>query len=719
MQLRLDVGVSATGSLTAIFRSFVASSAAARKTVAANLGGALADAEKVASGAAAKAGKEQVAAAQKTAAAHRLAGQIQADIIKSVQAQRNAEHKQFLADLKEEEREAKKVAKSIADEKKKQAKSARDDERRNERVGSAAMRTFGGYLSKGASAMKDVAQAYGVDFSVTSGIGRSVALETAATNIVNNGNRGGGSAADRNAEVDRLQELARNVGDKYKIDATQVLSGLGQYQALTGDLDTAKAGLEGLARLSKAFNVDLDKMVGAAGQVGSAIGEVGKEFASPEEKANAILNVLKQATAQGQEGAIEISDLATQYAKLKAAGMRFEGNTGANISKMSALAQLSYQTGGAGSVREASNAIMGFVNTLATPARRREFKMAGIAIENSKGQFLDPYEIIRQSLKKTGGDRDKMNALFKNVVGAKAIETFSNAYRNAGGGDMGIKAVDAQIARFGGTVTDDQIQENLKRALNTKASQAQGVQNEWDRMSAEVGNDLAPALRDLAPHAIEAARGLAEVAGMAARHPEAAIVAALVASIAKAAIGETVGKALGSAIGSAAAPAGLAIGALAIAAAAAAAAIEDYTSKSNAEKGKSDKDAALVAKAEKQLRDTGKIDKDTIDELAQRRAEIEGQRTALRTGGVDELSYTQILAAKVKGGADQVAAGEGATAAAREAGADKLDTLATKMDQLIAQYSKPMRVHVDNAADIRGQAPGPNVDSGARSDGVR
>jgi len=125
VQLRLDVGVSATGSLTAIFRSFVASSAAARKTVAANLGGALADAEKVASGAAAKAGKEQVAAAQKTAAAHRLAGQIQADIIKSVQAQRNAEHKQFLADLKEEEREAKKVAKAIADERKKQAKALR------------------------------------------------------------------------------------------------------------------------------------------------------------------------------------------------------------------------------------------------------------------------------------------------------------------------------------------------------------------------------------------------------------------------------------------------------------------------------------------------------------------------------------------------------------------------------------------------------------------
>jgi len=697
-EYRVTISGVLSRSTAAAFGEMIADATRAKKKIDEILG---APSKGVASAAKAE-GKARVDEAQKAA--------------RELEQIRERENNAILRDV---EKVARAKEKAAREEQALQEKLARATAARNQKIASDAL----GYMRKAAGQAARVAgevvSGLGIDMSLQGGVAKAVNLEKMAVAIVNAGNRGNGSAAQRNTEVTSLQTTARDIADKYKIDATQVLSGLGQYQALTGDLDTAKAGLEGLARLSKAFNVDLDKMVGAAGQVGSAIGEVGKEFASPEEKANAILNVLKQATAQGQEGAIEISDLATQYAKLKAAGMRFEGNTGANISKMSALAQLSYQTGGAGSVREASNAIMGFVNTLATPARRREFKMAGIAIENSKGQFLDPYEIIRQSLKKTGGDRDKMNALFKNVVGAKAIETFSNAYRNAGGGDMGIKAVDAQIARFGGTVTDDQIQENLKRALNTKASQAQGVQNEWDRMSAEVGNDLAPALRDLAPHAIEAARGLAEVAGMAARHPEAAIVAALVASIAKAAIGETVGKALGSAIGSAAAPAGLAIGALAIAAAAAAAAIEDYTSKSNAEKGKSDKDAALVAKAEKQLRDTGKIDKDTIDELAQRRAEIEGQRTALRTGGVDELSYTQILAAKVKGGADQVAAGEGATAAAREAGADKLDTLATKMDQLIAQYSKPMRVHVDNAADIRGQAPGPNVDSGARSDGVR
>ena len=128
---------------------------------------------------------------------------------------------------------------------------------------------------------------------------------------------------------------------------------------------------------------------------------------------------------------------------------------------------------------------------------------------------------------------------------------------------------------------------------------------------------------------------------------------------------------------------------------------------------RSGSDSALIAKAEKQFRETGKIDKETIDQIAQRRAEVEGQRAALKTGGVEDLSFTQILAAKVTGGADQVAAGEGATRDAKEQGSQKLDVLAAKMDQLIATYGKTMRVHVENAGDLRGPSPGPTPNPGS------
>ena len=544
-EYRVTISGVLSRSTAAAFGEMIADATRAKKKIDEILG---APSKGVASAAKAE-GKARVDEAQKAA--------------RELEQIRERENNAILRDV---EKVARAKEKAAREEQALQEKLARATAARNQKIASDAL----GYMRKAAGQAARVAgevvSGLGIDMSLQGGVAKAVNLEKMAVAIVNAGNRGNGSAAQRNTEVTSLQTTARDIADKYKIDATQVLSGLGQYQALTGDLDTAKVGLEGLARLSKAFNVDLDKMVGAAGQVGSAIGEVGKEFASPEEKANAILNVLKQATAQGQEGAIEISDLATQYAKLKAAGMRFEGNTGDNISKMSALAQLAYQTGGAGSIREASNAVMGFVNTLNTPARRKEFKALGIDLENDKGQFLDPYQLIKQSLAKTGGDTEKMNALFKNVVGYKAVSSFVSAYKGAGGGEAGMKAVDAQFARFGGKVSDATIEENLKRALETKESKAQEFQNRIDRITSYMADRLIPALEGFAGPAEKGGKMLAEMVASAAEHPwgtiATVIATSVAASIAKAAIGEMAGKAFASALGSLG-PGGIAVGALA------------------------------------------------------------------------------------------------------------------------------------------------------------
>lgn len=449
-----------------------------------------------------------------------------------------------------------------------QEKAERATASRNQKIASDAL----GYMRKAAGAAARVAgevvSGLGIDMSLQRGVAKSVELEKMAVAIVNAGNRGTGSAAERNADVGRLETMAREVSEKYRIDPTKVLSGLGQYQALTGDLDTAKAGLDGLAGLAKAFNVDLDVMVATAGQVGAAIGDVGKEFASPEDKARAVNDVLRAMTAQGQEGAIEIGNLATQMAKLKAAGGRFEGSTAESIKKMGALAQLSMQLGGAASPTQAATAVMGFANTLATPARRREFEAMGVKVDSAtqKGAFADPFEIIRRSLAATGGDMEKMKKLFANVVGERAVTALTNTFNKAGGGAAGMEAVNAQFGRFGGSVTDAQISENLKRALETKESKAQEFQNRIDRITSYMADRLIPALEGLAGPAEKGAKVFAELVTSAAEHPWGAIATVIAtsvgASIAKAAIGEMAGKAFAGALGNLG-PGGIAVGALA------------------------------------------------------------------------------------------------------------------------------------------------------------
>jgi len=536
-----------------------------------------------------------------------------------------------------------------------------------------------------------------------------MALESAAVAIANKGNRGGAAEDPK-----KLEALARNVGDQFKVDPTRVLAGLDKFQSLTGDLNLGKIALKDLVGLSKAFKIDVDQLVGSAANVATKIGDVGDKFKTPEEKAKAVLDVMKSLVAQGQEGAIEMPDLVTQLSALGAAAPRFEGSAAANISKMGAMAQLALQMGGAKSASQATTAVMGFANTLSTPARRAQFKAMGVDIDSTseKGKFLDPFEIIKKSLQATGGDTDKMKKLFANVVGERAVRALTNSYLGAGGGQAGLAAVDKQFARFGGTVNDKQIQDNLGRELGTKASEAQAFQNELDKITSAMGTELAPAMKELAPVALSAAKSLAGIVTFGAQNPGLMITGALVASIGKAAVGEAVGKAVGGMLsGVTASHVGL--GLLAAAAIAAAVAIEDYEAKSNKERDKGKGDAALIAKAEKEFRETGKIDKETIDQIATRRAEVEGMRGALKTGGVEDQGFTAIVVSKFTGGSDQISTGEGATRDAKEQGSQKLDVLAGKMDQLLAAYGKTMRVHVENAGDLRGPSPGPTPNPGS------
>ena len=532
MDLVVRVRASGDSSLTSVFRPLLAASAQASKGIEAQLAGigkAAARGAEVGAAAHRKAGKEGESA-------YRKLGTAAEEWARKSEKAQDAAHKKALANLKELEREQKRSADAQAA---RSTAGARAE--RAATVASGAVRTFGSLARTGLSTLGSAAMGLGVDFSLQSGLAKSVARDTLARNISAQAYRGRpGEVAEDPAA---LQAMAQAVGEKYKIDPGKALAGLGKFQALTGDLETGKVALDGLAKLAKGFGVDLDQMVGAAGQVSSALGDVGpgKAFATNAEKAQELNRIMRSSTAQTQEGAIEMADFVSQYAKLKGAGVRFEGNTGDNILKMSALAQLAYQTGGAGSVSQAANSVMGFTNTLATKARRDAFKREGVEIDSKEaGKFVDPYEIVKRSLKATGGDTDKMKSMWGNILGEKAVNALSNAFRSAGGGEAGLAAIDALTAKFGGTVSNAQLETNLATQMGSKASDAMAFQIELDKVTSQLGNELSPALKEIGPVAIGAAKGLSGLVSFGASHPETAITAAIVGSIGKA-MGGTAG----------------------------------------------------------------------------------------------------------------------------------------------------------------------------------
>jgi hypothetical protein len=450
---------------------------------------------------------------------------------------------------------------------------------------------------------------------------------------------------------------------------------------------------------------------------------MGQEFKTPEEKAKAVLDVMKSVAAFGQEGAVEVSDLSKQMAKVAAAAGFFEGDRGENLKKMTALAQLARMSGGAASATQAATSVLSFANILRTPARRAQFEKAGVKIdsETQVGQLRDPIAVIKDALRVTGGAIEPMKKMFANVIGDKPVTALATAYNKAGGGDAGMKAVDAMLAKFSGTMSDKQIRSNNEERMKGKEAQGVDTQIQVDQVYAELGTALLPALREFTPVAKGAAEALAGIIKWGAEHPGLAITGAIVASIGKASLGEAAGMAVGKMLSSMT-PATAGLGLLAGAAIAAALAIMSYVEKSDKEKDKGNADPHLIEKANEELKRTGTLSQETIDKIAMRRAEVAGMQSALKTGGVETQDLTAGTIAEL--GYDKagtIATGEGATRDAKEKGKEGVDALAGKFDALIAAYKDsekkpkgPIDVNIIGGLP----SPGPTPNEGARSGGV-
>jgi hypothetical protein len=319
-----------------------------------------------------------------------------------------------------------------------------------------------------------------------------------------------------------------------------------------------------------------------------------------------------------------------------------------------------------------------------------------------------------------------MNALFKNVLGAKAVASFSTAFRGAGGGEAGIAAVDAILKKFSGTVSEATVQENLGRSMGTKESKAIEVQNRLDKISASFLDKVLPSLEKLAPSAEGAANSLASIVAWAASNPLAAVGVAVAgsvaAAIAKAAIGDAIGKAVAGGISGK----GLAIGAITATVAMAYLAIREYNEQKQkaAEEAvtKREESADLVKRAQEQLKATGRIEPETVNELIRRRSELEGSlQLGKRYNAGEDLNWFEKIGAKIT----DVAMGEDLSRSKAElegAGAqnvkdrDKLNEQAAKMDALLAavkdsKLKGPLDVNVLNQP----AAGGPSVDQSGRA----
>jgi hypothetical protein len=381
-------------------------------------------------------------------------------------------------------------------------------------IASVARRAVGGMFA-----------GFGIDTTFAGAGRRNMELEDAAVAFSNQARLAGQEVSPAEFEG-RVRGVQKRLGLRGDDSAGALL----QYQKMTGNAGEAFSLYEGLAERSARSSINFNELGTAAGNISKALGDI-------PNKGKAVLDVLDTLTVQTTKGAIEMSDLQTQVAKFTAPARLIEGDAGTNTARLAAMAQISRDIGGAASPQQAATAISSLMNTFDKSARVKAFQGAGIEMRGAGGMLRDPFELVKAAIVASGGDSNKLNSFIMDAQAKRAARGFLSEYNRAGGGDAGVKAMDALMERYmTGNISEETKKKNLDQHLGKQSTQAQQFQAAIDEVVKELQGRLMPILKEAQPHIIKFVKGMADLAAWALANPGKAIVAAIVASIARAGI---------------------------------------------------------------------------------------------------------------------------------------------------------------------------------------
>ena len=485
----------ARGSVSAAVNDFVSQMTAAKKKV----DDIFSQPSKGAKDAAAKEGKARVDEAKKAAAElERIREKENNQILKDVEKHARAEEK---AQERAQARVARIKERYFREEQQRGEKADAERAQRNQKIASDAM----GFMRKAAGVASRVAGevvgGLGVSFDVGSAVRRGMEVDTIARRATISGK----GALDQNAtEADVQSTIAtiRAAGVASKQDFGSLAKGLEDFVSKSSDLETGKKVLGDLGRIARATGTDVNELVSAAG-------DVNKTLEDGPDKADRLLEVMTLVATQSAKGAVEVKDFARYMGRITAGAFKFEGSRAQNIGILSSLAQIA-MTGGAAGPREATNAAQSFSNDITKGQALKRFEGAGIKLftDDTKTTLRSPEKIITDYLRHSGGNLADLSKYFQNEGSRRVITGFAQKYNAAGGGEAGIKAVEAEFSKFAQTMSSDDVKKRFELSGGSREAKAAEFQNKFDTIVEGMMEKMLPALEQLEGPAPKAADAL-------------------------------------------------------------------------------------------------------------------------------------------------------------------------------------------------------------------
>lgn len=399
---------------------------------------------------------------------------------------------------------------------------------------------------------------------VASGIAKQIDASKQATALANKAFGTPGEERSREQIREDVMRQSKQIGD-ITGDRSGVIQAIDKFVAISGSLRSAQKLAPFMANISDATGAQMGDVGRTGGQILQNIMATRGVSATDTEAMNQALrdtqDIMLAMAGHAKIGSIEFADLATQMGKVMSSTARFDGKVADLANQMGAISQLAI-AGGASSPEEAMTSILRFSDDLIQNAARFDALAArsggkrSFFTDKSKTKLRDPTAIMMDILEMSKGDLTKVKKVF-GIRAMKAVEPFQQAYVSArqrgATHEQAVGEVQTTIDRFKGAKMS--ASEAAQSATFARSQTGRSMQIEWEKLTQSVGEELAPALRDLLP----SLKGLAgtlregvpylkwffeELAANPVSTIGKVIAAQVTLSIARAAIGQAVANAL-------------------------------------------------------------------------------------------------------------------------------------------------------------------------------
>lgn len=292
-------------------------------------------------------------------------------------------------------------------------------------------------LAMGAAGMAagiaaDVARGAGVDIDPQAMVRSFVQRQMLSTQIAHAGFvEGASGAAGTKQRAGDIQNEATSVAKNVGGSSQEMLEGLQKFVSFTGDLETGRALMTDMAKMSVATGTSMEDVATMASKISKNLGDV-------PNKAQAVNAVMLKLAGMGRIGAADIQVFAAELSKLAPMAARLGGDRATGIAKMGTLMQLA-MAGGAKGASEASTAAVRFVDSLTKGPTQKAWAKQGLTpfTDSTHTQVKDPLQIMMDVLQRTKGDQTDIARLFTSGPAKQVIEPLRQAYMEAGGGTQG------------------------------------------------------------------------------------------------------------------------------------------------------------------------------------------------------------------------------------------------------------------------------------------